>query len=132
MNSLIMFAFPISIPRFKSFIFHQNSPKIKLFLKKKCKILKRWGLRPQTPITASQLRISGYALVALCAINNHMRFLSICFEQFFLHRSVANLIMLAIDVCLIVFCLKSFVCITHCVTLIPSCYIALNYLFAKV
>ena len=29
------------------------------------------------------------------------------------------------------FWLKSFICITHCVTLIPSCYIALSYLFAK-
>ena len=40
--------------------------------------------------------------------------------------------MLTIDVCLIVFCLKSFICITHCVTLIPSRDIALSYLFAKV
>ena len=58
-----------------------------------------WGLCPQTPITTPQLRISDYALVALCTIYNHMRFLSICFEQVFLHRSVASLIMLAIDVC---------------------------------
>ena len=35
---------------FKSIIFYQYSPKIKLFLKKKCKIFKRWGLRPQTPV----------------------------------------------------------------------------------
>ena len=42
--------------------------------------------------------------------------------------------MLTIDVYLLrnCFCLKSFICITHCVTLIPSCYIALSYLFAKV
>ena len=61
-----------------------------------------------------------------------MGFRSFCFEQFFLHRSVANLMILTIiDVCLIVFCLKSFICITHCVTLIPSCYIALSHLFAK-
>ena len=46
------FALPISMPRFKSIIFYQYSPKIKLFLKKKCKIFKRWGLRPQTPKTA--------------------------------------------------------------------------------
>ena len=33
--------------------------------------------------------------------------------------------MLTIDVCLMpnCFCLKSFVCIMHCVTLTPSCYI---------
>ena len=30
-----MFALPISMPRFKSIIFYPNSPKIKLFLKKK-------------------------------------------------------------------------------------------------
>ena len=44
------FALPISMPRFKSIIFYQYNPKIKLFLKKKCKIFKRWGLRPQTPV----------------------------------------------------------------------------------
>ena len=60
-----------------------------------------------------------------------MSFQSFCFEQFFRDRSVANRMMLAIDICLIAFCLKSFICITHSVTLIPSCYIALSYLFAK-
>ena len=38
------------MPRFKSIIFYQYSPKIRLFLKKKCKIFKRWGLRPRTPM----------------------------------------------------------------------------------
>ena len=38
------------MPRFKSIIFYQYSPKIKLILKKKCKIFKRWGLRPQSPV----------------------------------------------------------------------------------
>ena len=38
------------MPRFKHIIFHQYSPKIKLFLKKKRKIIKRWGLRPQIPV----------------------------------------------------------------------------------
>ena len=38
---------------------------------------------------------------------------------------------LPIILCLIVFGLKRFICITHCETLIPSCYIALSYLFAK-
>ena len=37
------------MPRFKNSIFLLNSPKIKLFLQKKCKIFERWGLRPQTP-----------------------------------------------------------------------------------
>ena len=31
----MMFALPISMPRFKSNNFHQNSPKIKLFLQNK-------------------------------------------------------------------------------------------------
>ena len=33
-----------------------------------------------------------------------MRFCSFCFEQFFLYRSVANLMMLTIDVCLMLNC----------------------------
>ena len=146
------------MPRFKSIIFHQYSPKIKLF-KKKCKIFKRWGLRPQTPRASGgwglcpktpnslqrlgdppsdppkqppQLRISGYVPATLCPLFIIIWvFVGFCFEQCFLDRSVANLMMLTIDVCLIVFYLKSFICITHCVTLTPSCYITLSYLFAK-
>ena len=38
------------MPRIKRIIFHQYSPKIKLFLKKKRKIFKRWGLGSQTPV----------------------------------------------------------------------------------
>ena len=70
-----MFALPISKPRFKSItFFYQNSPKIKLFLQKKCKIFKCWGLRPHTPVPPAHggfaprppkhplsLRICGYA-----------------------------------------------------------------------
>ena len=133
------------MPCFKSIIFYQYSPKTKLFLKKKCKIFKRGRLRPQTPVPPAsggfaprppkqppQLRIFGYAPATLCSVYNHMGFRSFCFKQFFLHRSVASLMILTIiDVCLIVFWLKSFICISHCVTLIPSCYIALSYLFAK-
>ena len=105
------------MPRFKSITFYQFSPKIKLFLKKKCKIFKRWGLRPQTPVPTAaggfaprppkqppQLRISRYVPATLCTVYNHMCFCSFCFEQFFLHRSVANLMMLTI-VCLILNCL---------------------------
>ena len=52
------------MPRFKSIIFYQNSPKIKLFSKKNAKFLSAggsapdprasggWGLTPQTPKTA--------------------------------------------------------------------------------
>ena len=50
------------------------------------------------------MRISGYAPATLCAIYNHMRFRSFCFEQFFLDRSVANLMMLTIEVCLVLNC----------------------------
>ena len=59
--------------RFKSIIFYQNSPKIKLFLKKKIakfssagapppdpRASGSWGLCPQAPKAAPQLRISGY------------------------------------------------------------------------
>ena len=106
------------MPRFKSIIFYQYSPKIKLFLKKKCKIFKRWGLCPQTPnslwqlgalppdpqIQPPQLRISGYVLPTLCTVYNRMGFRSFCFEQFFLHHSVANLMMFTTDVCLMLNC----------------------------
>ena len=148
------------MPRFKSIIFYQYSPNTKLFLKKNAKFSSAggkaprpcasggWGLCPQTPNSLWQLgalppdpqnspfklRISGYASTTLGTVENHMGFHSFCFEQFFLHRSVANLMMLTIiDVCLMLNCFlfESFICITHCVTLIPSCYIALSYLFAK-
>ena len=60
-----MFALPISMPRFKSIIFYQNSPKIKLFWQKNAKILSAalgapppdsrasgsWGFCPQKPKT---------------------------------------------------------------------------------
>ena len=43
-----MFALLISMPRFKSIIFYQNSPKIELFLKKNAKFSSVGGLRFQT------------------------------------------------------------------------------------
>ena len=72
------------MPRFKSIIFYQNSPKIKLFLKKKMQNFQAlgalppdprasggWRLRPQTPIASGggppipkhipPMQISGYA-----------------------------------------------------------------------
>ena len=61
-----------------------------------------------------------------------MGFLSFYFEQFFFDRSVANLMMLTIHVCLIVFCLKSFICIAHGVALIPFCYIALLFIHQSI
>ena len=133
-NSLIRFALPISMPRFKSIIFYQYSPKIKLILKKNAKFSSAGGYAPRPPKQPPQLRISGYVPATLCTVYNPMGFCSFCFEQFFLDRSVANLMMLTIDVCLmltvLVFCFKSCICITQCVTLTPSCYIARSYLFA--
>ena len=41
---------------------------------------------------------------ALSTVDNDMGIRSFCFEQFFLHCSVANFIMLTIDVCLMLNC----------------------------
>ena len=92
------------MPCFQSIIFCQNSPKTKLFLKKGAnfssailRIFQALKLPLKQP---PQLRISRYAPATLCTVYNHMGFRSFCFEQFFLHRSVANLMMLTIiDVC---------------------------------
>ena len=63
-----------------------------------------WGLRPQTPKAAPQSQISGYAPATLCTVYNCVGVRSFCFEQFFLARSVVNLMMLTIDVCLMPNC----------------------------
>ena len=92
------------MPRFKSIIFYQYSPKIKLFLKK-CKIFKRWGLRPQIPQNSPlNCKFLATCLPRFVPVSNDMGFRSFCFEQFFLHRSVANRMMLTIDVCLMLNC----------------------------
>ena len=56
------------------------------------------------PQNSPPLRISGYAPAALCTVYNCMDFCSFCFEQFFLDCSVANLMMLTIDICLMLNC----------------------------
>ena len=89
------------------------------------------------PPQQSPLPIANFWLRAwqLCTVHNYRRFRSFCFEQFFLDGSDANLMMLTADVCRKLNCfffLKSVIYISHCVTLIPSCDIALSYLFAKV
>ena len=101
------------MPRFKCIIFYQNISKLKLFLKKNAnfsnaggsppdpRVSGGWGLCPQTPKTVPPIANSGYTPATLCTIYNHMGFLSFCFERFFLDRSVANLMMLTIDVCLV-------------------------------
>ena len=89
------------MPYFKSIIFYQYSPKTKLFLKKNANFSSAGSSAPRPPKQLLQLRISGYAPATLCIVYNHMGFRSFCFEQFFLHRSIANLMMLTIiDVCL--------------------------------
>ena len=64
-----------------------------------------WGLCSQTPKhSPPQLRISGFVLPTLCTVYNRMEVRSFCFEQFFLHHSVANLMMFTTDVCLMLNC----------------------------
>ena len=90
-----MFALLIFMPRFKSIIFYQNSPKIKLFMQKNAKFSSvegsaprppasgGWGLsswtfdgfrrlRYQTPKTASPISNFGYRrlnVVWICSAN---------------------------------------------------------------
>ena len=93
------------MPCFKSIIFYQYSPKTNLFLKKNAKFSRAGGSAPRPPKLPPQLRNSGYAPATLCTGCNHMSFRSFCFEQFFLHPSVANLVMITIiDVCLMLNC----------------------------
>ena len=106
------------MPSFKSIMFYQYSPKTKLFLKKMQNFQAfgtpppdprasgGWGLRPQTPKTAPSIASFWLRTSTLCTVCNHLGFRSFCFEQFFLHRSVANIMMLTvIDVCLMLNCL---------------------------
>ena len=70
------------------------------------KSLWRLGAQPPDPQTQPppQSRISSYAPAALCNVYNYTGLGSFCFKQFFLHRSVANLMMLPINVCLMLNC----------------------------
>ena len=58
------------------------------------------GGPPPDPRAPPQLRISSYAPATLCNVYNYTGITvgSFCFEQFFLHRTVANLMMLTVDV----------------------------------
>ena len=55
-----MFALPSSLPHFKSIIFYQNRPKIKLFLQNNAKFSSAGGSAPRPP-NYPPLRIPGYA-----------------------------------------------------------------------
>ena len=44
-----MFSLPIAMPRFKSIIFYQNSPNMKLFLQKDAKFSMARGSAPRPP-----------------------------------------------------------------------------------
>ena len=56
-----MFARPNSKPPFKSIIFYQNSPKIKIFLQE-MQNFRTLGAPPPDPQNNPPLRISGYPL----------------------------------------------------------------------
>ena len=74
-----------------------------------------WELCPQTPKTAPSIANFWLRASTLCTVYNHMGFRSFCFEQFFLHRSVANRMMLTvIDVCLMLNCLMFEKFYLHC------------------
>ena len=64
------------------------------------------GVPPPDPKHSLPPPIANFWLRAcrLCTIHYHMGVLTICFEQFFLDRSVANLMMLTVDVCLMLNC----------------------------
>ena len=63
-------------------------------------IFQALGAPPPDPRAPPQLRISSYAPATLCNVYNYTGVGSFCFEQFFLHRTVANLMMLTVDVSL--------------------------------
>ena len=88
---------------FQTHYYYQNSSKIKLFLKKNAKFSNAGGSAPRPLKQSPPIANSGYAPATLCTIYNHMGFLSFCFERFFLDGSVANLMMLTVDilVCLV-------------------------------
>ena len=87
------------MPRFKSIIFYQCSPKIKLFLKKNAKFLSAGGSAPRPPRQPPNREFLAAHLPHF-AMFIIIQGGSFCFEQFFLHRSVANLMMLTVAVCL--------------------------------
>ena len=67
-----MFALPISMPSFKSIIFYQNSPKIKLFLQKNAKFSSAGGYVPYCKFLATRLNVRADTRMKrrLVAINN--------------------------------------------------------------
>ena len=92
------------MPRFKSIIFYQNSPKIKLFLKKNAKVSSA-GAPPPDPQTSPPIANLWLRAWQLFTVHNYMLFCSFCFGQFFLDRSVATYdVNYRIDVCLMLNC----------------------------
>ena len=94
------------MPRFKSIIIYQNSPKTELFLKKKIQNFQALGYPPPDPHN-SPSPIAHFWLRAchtLYYLQSYGFFFSFCFEQFFLDRLVANFLMLTIAVCLVLHC----------------------------
>ena len=106
------------MPCFKSIIVYQYNPiKLKLFLKK-MQSFRALGAPPPDPVppaagdssprppnTASSNANFWLRASALCTVYNHMGSRSFRFEEFFLHRSAANFMMLTIiDVYLMLNC----------------------------
>ena len=58
------------------------------------------GAPPPDPQDSPPIAISSCVPATLCNVYNYTGVGSFCFEQFFLHRSVANLMMLTVAVCL--------------------------------
>ena len=87
------------MPRLKALFFINKALKLSYFWKK-MQNYQALGATPPDP----QLRIFSCAPAALCNVYNYTGVGSFCFEQFFLHRSVANLMMLTVDVCLMLNC----------------------------
>ena len=107
------------MPCFKSIIFYQYSPKTKLFFKKNAKFSSAGGSAPRPPIASGgwglcprppkqtlnceflATHLSHFALFIIIWV-----FVAFVLNNFFLHRSVAKLVMLTIiDVCLMLNCI---------------------------
>ena len=90
------FSLPISLPRFKSIIVYQHSPKIKLFFKKMQNFQRLglcsqtpiasggWGLRPLTPKTVPPIASFWLRAKQLFTVYNYMLFRSFVLSNLFL------------------------------------------------
>ena len=82
------------MPRFKSIIFYQNSPKITLFLKKRMQNFQTLWASPPDPQTQPPIANIWLRTWQLSTVYNYMRLGSFCFEQFLIDRSVSILMLI--------------------------------------